>query len=62
MRGRGRLSLALDWPIYNCVYLALAHRIGARMVMADTRFANAVASTEHGGIVTTLADRARAES
>ena len=32
------------------------------MVTADARVANALASTEHGGMVTVLADRARAES
>ncbi len=30
-----RLALALDRPIYDCVYLALAHRIGAVMLTAD---------------------------
>ena len=54
-----RLALALDRPVYDCVYLALAHRLGARLVTADSRFANALASTEHGGTVTTLADHAR---
>ena len=52
-----RLALALDRPVYDCMYLALAHRLGARMVTADLRFANALASTEHGGTVTILADR-----
>ena len=51
-----RLALALDHPIYDCVYLALAHRIGATVVTADRRFANAVAATEHGESVLTLAD------
>ena len=54
-----RLALALDRPVYDCMYLALAHRLGARMVTADARFANALASTEHDGTVTTLADRAK---
>ena len=54
-----RLALALDRSVYDCVYLALAHRLGARMVTADARFATALASTEHDGAVTTLADRAR---
>ena len=49
-----RLSLALDRPVYDCVYLALAHELGATLVTADARFANAVAETEHGGVVTTL--------
>ena len=51
-----RLALALDRPVYDCVYLALAHRLDTRLVTADQRFANALASTEHGGAVVTLAD------
>ena len=57
-----RLALALDRPVHDCMYLALAHRLGARLVTADARFANALASTGHGGAVTMLADRARAGS
>ena len=49
-----RLSLALDRPVYDCVYLALAHRLGAKLVTADVRFANALAGTEHGGAVVAL--------
>ena len=51
-----RLALTLDHPVYDCVYLALAHRIGATVVTADRRFAAAVAPTEHGKAVVTLAD------
>ena len=54
-----RLALALDRPVYDCVYLALAHHIKARLVTADTRFANALAPTEYGGTVVTLTDYAR---
>ena len=50
-----RLALALDHPIYDCMYLALAHRIGAVMLTADRRFANAVTLTEHGESILTLA-------
>ena len=53
-----RLALALDRPVYDCVYLALAHRIGAVMLTADRRFVKAIASTEHGESVLTLADYA----
>ena len=53
-----RLALALDHPVYDCVYLALAHRIGATVVTEDRRFVTAVASTEHGEAVLTLADYA----
>ena len=51
-----RLALALDRPVYDCVYLALAHRIGAIVVTADLRFVNALASTEHGETIITLDD------
>ena len=54
-----RLALALDHPVYDCVYLALAHRIGARVVTADPRFVAALAPTEHGEAVVTLADYVR---
>ena len=54
-----RLALALNWPVYDCMYLALAHRIGALMVTADLRFADALSSTEHGSAVVTLADYAK---
>ncbi len=50
-----RLALELDRPVYDCVYLALAHRLGATLVTADARFVNALADTEHGEVVTALA-------
>ena len=53
-----RVALALDRPVYDFIYLALAHRIDAIVVTADRRFANAVAPTEHGGAVMTLAEYA----
>ena len=54
-----RIAPALDRPVYDCVYLALAHRIGAAVITADIRFANALAPTEHGEAVVTLEDYAR---
>lgn len=54
-----RLALALDHPVYDCIYLALAHRIGARVVTADRRFVTTLAPTEHGEAVVTLADYVR---
>ena len=54
-----RLALALDHPVYDCVYLALAHRVGATVVTADRRFVTAVSPTEHGGAVITLANYAK---
>ena len=49
-----RIALALDRPVYDCVYLALAHRLGATLVTADVRFVNALTGTEHGGAVIEL--------
>lgn len=49
-----RLAVAYDRPVYDCMYLALAQRIGARLITADQRFANALAQTEHGDIVAVL--------
>ncbi len=57
-----RLALALDRPVCDCVYLALAHRMNAKLVTADARFANALESTEHGGAVVMLADCTDAEA
>ena len=51
-----RIALTLERPVYDCVYLALGHRLGATLVTADARFANAVAATEHGGAVAVLTD------
>ena len=56
-----RLALVPDHPIYDCVYIALAYRIGATVVTADRRFANAVAPTEHGKSVLMLADYAQTQ-
>lgn len=53
-----RLALAFDKPVYDFMYLALAQHIGAIVVTADRRFANAVAPTAHGGAVMTLAEYA----
>ncbi len=50
-----RLTVGLDRHVYDCMYLALAHRLEARLVTADERFANALATTEHGGAIVTLA-------
>lgn len=56
-----RLALELDHPVYDCMYLALAHRIGATVVTADSRFVNAVAATDHRAAVMTLAAFADAQ-
>ena len=51
-----RLALMLDRPIYDCVYLALAQHLGAVMLTADFRFANALSNTVHSDAVLTLND------
>ena len=51
-----QLALAFDRLAYDCVYLALAHRIGAQVVTADARFANVLAATEYGSSVQLLGD------
>ena len=51
-----RLAVALDRPVCDCVYPALAHRLDARLATADARFAIAPASTVHSDVVTRLAD------
>ena len=39
------LAMALAHPVHDCLYLALAERMGASMVTADTRFLRALAGT-----------------
>ena len=56
-----RLALTHDRPVYDCMYLALAQRIGALLITSDRRFVNAMAQTEHGDIVLTLADHAHTQ-
>ena len=51
-----RLAIALDHPVYDCVYLALARQVGANMVTADNRFLNAVADTGYDGSVVALGE------
>lgn len=55
-----RLALALDRPVYDCVYLALAQHLGGVMLTADLRFANALANSIHSDFVMRLDDYARA--
>ena len=54
-----RLALALDHPIYDCMYLALAYRTNATFITADMRFAKLLAPTEHREKVITLAEYAK---
>ena len=50
------IALTLDRPIYDCMYLALARRIGAVLVTADARFVNALSGTEYRSDAVLLAD------
>jgi predicted nucleic acid-binding protein len=40
------ISLALRHPVYDCLYLACAVRLGTRLVTADQRLIAAVADSE----------------
>ena len=45
------LALALDHPVYDCLYLACAEFLGGALVTADTRFRNALLGTPHAGLI-----------
>ena len=51
-----RLAFAMERPVYDCFYLALGHRLGATLVTADQRFAEAVAAAGHGSAIMALGD------
>ena len=57
-----RLAIALDRPVYDLVYLALAQRLSARVITADQRFANALATTDHGDLVVALSELSTRQS
>ena len=42
-----KLAAALDHSIYDCVYLAMAIRMGERLVTADAKFLRKIAATTH---------------
>lgn len=48
------LALALEHPIYDCVYLALAERMDRRLITADRRFIKTLSGTEHAARVLAL--------
>ena len=49
-----RIAISLGRPVYDCVYMALAHRVGGQVVTADSRFANAIEPTEYARTVVLL--------
>lgn len=50
------LSLTLNHPVYDCLYLAMARATNGRLVTADTKFADKVAAAGLAGLVLRLAD------
>jgi len=48
------MALALEHPIYDCIYLAVAERDDDRLVSADTRFLCKVQRSEWERLVETL--------
>jgi predicted nucleic acid-binding protein len=48
------LALALGHPVYDCVYLALAERMGRILVTADSRFLKALKATPYASQVVAL--------
>ena len=55
-----RLALALNHPVYDCVYLALARQVEANVVTTDKRFMNAVSDRQYRGLVLELSQFAAA--
>ncbi|WP_439613928.1 type II toxin-antitoxin system VapC family toxin [Reyranella sp.] len=56
-----RLALQLNHPVYDCLYLALAKRLGTYVITADTRFGQAVGShVVHVGHIRVLSPKIRA--
>ena len=52
------LALELDWPVYDCFYVALARRRRARFVTSDRGFAEALRKSGRGDQVVLLEDLA----
>jgi predicted nucleic acid-binding protein len=49
------LALDLNHSVYDCLYLALAERMGRLLVTADRRFLGVVAPTDHAALVVDVA-------
>ncbi len=50
------IALALEHPVYDCLYLACAEAAGAVLVTADARFCEAVAAGPYAGLVRHLSE------
>lgn len=57
-----RLSLSLNHPVYDCIYLALAYRRNAVILTADHKFANTLVTSTHSQAVLTLTEYARTDN
>lgn len=53
-----KISLELNHPVYDCVYLALAERLQVPVVTADARLAELCAATSRAALVLRLAEAA----
>ena len=51
-----RLAIEIGHPAYDCIYLALARRLGAPLVTADMRFVNRVAPTMYANTMVRLSE------
>ncbi len=51
-----RLAITYDRPVYDFMYIALAQRLGARVVTADRRFLNALATSAFENLLLALAE------
>lgn len=49
-----QLGLELSHPVYDCFYLALAERMGRRLITADSRFLKALSSTPYAALAIAL--------
>jgi predicted nucleic acid-binding protein len=54
-----KLAVTLEHPVYNCLYLALAIQVGARIVTVDKRFLNVFGKTDYLDRVISLESAAR---
>jgi predicted nucleic acid-binding protein len=51
------IALAIEHPVYDCLYLACAETVGSRLVTADEKFKKALAESPLSTICRSLGDR-----
>ena len=49
------IALQLRHPVYDCLYLACAERVGSQVITADRRLLAAIAGTEFASVATHVA-------